>query len=359
VGTGTTSHPERGLEGSGQSPEPEGQARSCGGAEGRARSLACAIVARADMGRDVTTVTHTSDELARDHALLMELAEPAAALYERHLTVSKRWYPFEEVPWSHATDFARDEFDEGVYPLSDGIRSALIVNLLTEDNLPYYTSALLRCVPDDHPLKEWSGRWTAEEWRHSSAIRDWVLATRALDPWQLEDDRMVQMSTGIVPDADTIAETLAYVSFQELATQVAHRNTSQALDKTLRGKKIMSLVAGDEGLHHAFYRDLATAALERDPNLMLVAIARRLRTFRMPGLGIPGFAEHERAIAAAGIFDASQYVNQVVHPTLAAWRLDELEGLDADGERARVRIAKTVAALERIASIAAPEPVAV
>jgi len=149
------------------------------------------------------------------------------------------------------------------------------------------------------------------------------------------------------------------VSFQELATQVAHRNTSQALDKTLRGKKIMSLVAGDEGLHHAFYRDLATAALERDPNLMLVAIARRLRTFRMPGLGIPGFAEHERAIAAAGIFDASQYVNQVVHPTLAAWRLDELEGLDADGERARVRIAKTVAALERIASIAAPEPVAV
>ena len=88
---------------------------------------------------------------------------------------------------------------------------------------------------------------------------------------------MVQMTTGIVPSADMLADTLAYVSFQELATQVAHRNTGQALDKTLRGKKIMSQIAGDEGLHHAFYRDLATAAIERDPSLMVVAIARRLR----------------------------------------------------------------------------------
>jgi acyl-[acyl-carrier-protein] desaturase len=296
-------------------------------------------------------------DLKRDRALVEELAEPAAALFERHLSVTKQWYPFEDVPWDHATDFSKDEWDEGVYPLSEGVRSALIVNLLTEDNLPYYTHALLQSVPAGHPLREWAGRWTAEEWRHSAAMRDWVLATRALDPWRLEDDRMVQMTTGIVPQSETIAETLAYVAFQELATQVAHRNTGQALDRTLRGKKIMSQIAGDEGLHHAFYRDLASAAIERDPNLMVVAIYRQLRSFSMPGTGIPGFAEHEQIIAAAGIFDAEQYLNQVVRPTLAAWKLDELEGLDADAERARVRIGRTVSALARVASMSARTPV--
>jgi acyl-[acyl-carrier-protein] desaturase len=292
-----------------------------------------------------------AEELERDQALLWQLDAPAAALLERHLGVARTWYPFEEVPFSHAKDFVRDEFDEGAYPLDDGVRSALLVNLLTEDNLPYYTHALLMNLPEGHALREWSGRWTAEEWRHSNAMRDWVLATRALDPWRLEDDRMVQMTTGIVPRSDMIADTLAYVSLQELATQVAHRNTGAALDRTLRGKKIMSLIAGDEGLHHAFYRDLASAALEIDPSLMMVAICRRLREFRMPGQGIPGFAEHEVAIARAGIFDATQYVEQVVRPTLDAWRLDEVEGLDAQAERARDRIRRTVSALARIAEV--------
>jgi acyl-[acyl-carrier-protein] desaturase len=290
-------------------------------------------------------------DLARDRALTEELAEPAASLFERHLGVTKTWYPFEDVPWGHATDLSRDEWDEGVYPLAPGVRSALVVNLLTEDNLPYYTHALLRNISTTHPLHEWSGRWTAEEWRHSAAMRDWILATKALDPWKLEDDRMVQMSTGIVPYSETIAEMLAYVSFQELATQVAHRNTSQVLDRTLHGKKIMSQIAGDEGLHHAFYRDLTAAAIERDPNFMVVAIYRQLRAFKMPGTGIPEFARHERAIAEAHIFDADQYLNQVVLPTLDAWKLDELEGLDDDAQDARRRITKTVGALRRIATV--------
>jgi acyl-[acyl-carrier-protein] desaturase len=291
----------------------------------------------------------TDADLSRDLALTAELDEPAAALLERHLSVAKQWYPFEDVPWDHAKDFT-EEWDEGAYPLPEAVRSALIVNLLTEDNLPYYTHVLLRAVPDGHALKAWSGRWTAEEWRHSAAMRDWVLATRALDPWRLEDDRMVQMTAGIVPQAPTVAEMLAYVSFQELATQVAHRNTSQVLDKTLRGKKIMSQIAGDEGLHHAFYRDLTAAAIERDPSFMVVAIYRQLRGFRMPGQGIPGFAAHEQAIAKAGIFDATQYLSQVVQPTLAAWRLDELEDLDDDAERARERIGRTLGALKRISA---------
>jgi len=208
----------------------------------------------------------------KDDVLVEELAGPAASLFNRHLSVSKEWYPFEDVPWDNAADFGEERWNAKQYPLSQGVQSAIIVNVLTEDNLPYYTHTLMSPIKPDHPLRDWSRRWTAEEWRHSAAIRDWILATRAIDPYRLEDDRMVQMSKGQVPQSNSVAEMIAYVSFQELATQVAHRNTGQALDKTMRGKKIMSKVAGDEGLHHAFYRDLVLAALEIDPSTMVMAI---------------------------------------------------------------------------------------
>ena len=202
---------------------------------------------------------------AKDRALVEELAGPAASLFNRHLAASKQWYPFEDVPWGEAADFAEEAWNAKQYPLSEGVQSAIIVNVLTEDNLPYYTHTLMSPIKADHPLREWSRRWTAEEWRHSAAIRDWILATRAIDPYRLEDDRMVQMSKGQVPESQSVAEMIAYVSFQELATQVAHRNTGMALDKTRRGKKIMSKVAGDEGLHHAFYRDLVLAGARDRP----------------------------------------------------------------------------------------------
>lgn len=287
---------------------------------------------------------------ARVDRLLAELEEPASALLERHLTATKTWWPFEDVPFEDARRFEPgDAWDPGEYPLPEGVRSALVVNLLTEDNLPYYTNTLLGATPRQHALTEWSHRWTAEEWRHSAAIRDWILATRAVDPYVLERDRMVQMTGGIVPQAPNAAEMFAYVSFQELATQVAHRNTSRHLDRERLGKVVMSKVAGDEGLHHAFYRDLTAAALAIDPSLMVVSIQRQLRGFRMPGTGIPRFAHHEAAIAAAGIFDAEQFLTSVVDPTLAAWDLDHVEGLDAAAQQSLDKIHRNVDGLRRLA----------
>ena len=45
----------------------------------------------------------------KDHALVEELADPAARLFDRHLSVSKEWYPFEDVPWDNAADFDAEE----------------------------------------------------------------------------------------------------------------------------------------------------------------------------------------------------------------------------------------------------------
>ena len=58
---------------------------------------------------------------------------------ERHITSSKEWFPHLYVPWSRGRDFEADEeWDPEEFPLPAAVRDALFVNLLTEDNLPYY-----------------------------------------------------------------------------------------------------------------------------------------------------------------------------------------------------------------------------
>jgi acyl-[acyl-carrier-protein] desaturase len=90
-----------------------------------------------------------------------------------------------------------------------------------------------------------------------------------------------------------------YVTLQEMATRISHRNTGRLLaDK--RGYEIMARVAGDEQLHHVFYRDTASAMLEVDPSTVVLAIERNVKGFEMPGTGIPDFASHAKAIAEAG-----------------------------------------------------------
>ncbi|MGH9185224.1 MAG: acyl-ACP desaturase, partial [Acidimicrobiales bacterium] len=72
-------------------------------------------------------------------ALLHELEPVAERLLERHLASAKEWFPHEFVPWSRGRDFVPDEqWDPDDVDLPDEVRSALFVNLLTEDNLPYY-----------------------------------------------------------------------------------------------------------------------------------------------------------------------------------------------------------------------------
>src|SRR5690606_27891557 len=152
----------------------------------------------------------------------------------------------------------------------------------------------------DSAWGEWVRRWTAEEGRHAIVIRDYLSVTRAIDPVRLERGRMAQVQRGVVPEPDTPQEGLVYVALQELATRIAHFNTGRVIGDPA-GYEIMKRVAADENHHHLFYRDLCSAALELDPSSMMLAIARQVRDFEMPGVGIEDFPAHARPIPRAGI----------------------------------------------------------
>jgi acyl-[acyl-carrier-protein] desaturase len=156
---------------------------------------------------------------------------------------------------------------------------------------------------------------------------------------------MQTMQTGFRAPEKDLLRTLAYVSLQELATRISHRNTGR-LSGDPGLESLLSRIATDENLHMVFYRDLVAAALEADPAAMLTAIAAEMESFAMPGANGPQFRRRAAAIARAGIYDIRVHREDVIEPLLRYWEVDALLDLDPQAEQALQRISANCAALD-------------
>ncbi|RZU48903.1 acyl-[acyl-carrier-protein] desaturase [Krasilnikovia cinnamomea] len=286
-------------------------------------------------------------------ALLTELEPVVEANLNRHLGTAKEWFPHEYVPWSEGTDFdgvlGGQAWEPGQSKLSDVARTSLIVNLLTEDNLPSYHHEIASLFGRDGAWGTWVHRWTAEEGRHGIAIRDYLLTTRAVDPVALERARMTHMENGFTTDHQGVLPSISYVSFQELATRVAHRNTGRISEDPVCDQ-LLARVAQDENLHMLFYRNLLGAAFELAPNEAMRAVCGVVKAFQMPGHGIENFRRKSVQIAKAGIYDLRIHHDEVIMPVLRQLRVLDRTGLSGDGEAAREELAAFLADLDQAAS---------
>jgi acyl-[acyl-carrier-protein] desaturase len=279
-----------------------------------------------------------------DATMLAELQPTVEHLVDRHLGMAKEWFPHDLVEWRPSPAVGSAE------PLPDGVASALFVNVLTEDNLPYYFASLDSLFGRDGTWGYWTRRWTAEEGRHSIVLRDYLIMSGRLDPVTLERARMAQVTGGVSPQPTSIADTLAYAALQELATRIAHHNTGKALPDA-EGYEVMKRVAADENLHYLFYRDLVSAVLDIDPSGMIEAIKRQVLSFEMPGTGIPGFAQHAKAIARVGIYDLDVHHDSILKPVvLGHWDVAGRQGLTPSAEAARTRLVQFITRLGRAAA---------
>ena len=275
--------------------------------------------------------------------LIRDLEPVVAKELDRHIATTKDWYPHEYVPWSEGRTFAGplngDAWEAKDSKLTTVAQDSLVLNLMTEDNLPSYHTEIALSMSRDGAWNTWINRWTAEEARHSIVLRDYLMATRGVDPNELEDLRMAHMQVGYeTPYDNDMLHTVAYVSFQELATRISHRNTGRiSNDEVCEG--MLARVALDENLHMLFYRNLLGAAIELEPNAAMVAIKDVVTNFQMPGAGMPGWGRKSVQIALAGIYDLDLHLNDVVQPVLRAWNLFEVTGLNAEGETARNELA--------------------
>ncbi len=298
----------------------------------------------------------THDNAVPPADMLTELEPALQKGLDRHLAQATEWFPHEYVPYEVGRNYIDEPWEPTDSHLSEVSRLSLEVNLLTEDNLPYYHLALWETYGRDGIWGEWVRRWTAEEGRHAIVLRDYLTVTRGLDPVALERGRMQTVQGGYYPDgkggffADPL-DGLVYTSLQELATRIAHRNTGQYTDDPLI-EKLTARIAIDENLHYVFYRELAKAALEIDPSAMVMAINRQVVGFQMPGLEIPEFKAKAIQMAKAGIYDLRIHHDQVVLPVLYKhWKIDQLTGLTDAAEEAREGITNYLAMLDATATM--------
>jgi acyl-[acyl-carrier-protein] desaturase len=284
--------------------------------------------------------------------LLAELEPVVAGNLDRHLRMVKDWHPHDYVPWSRGRDFAflgGEDWRPEDSPLDPVAQSAMVVNLLTEDNLPSYHREIATRFSRDGAWGQWVGRWTAEEGRHGIALRDYLVVTRGVDPVALERERMHHMTAGYDSGDKTALQALAYVSFQELATRVSHRNTGRATGCPV-AEQLLSRIATDENLHMVFYRNLMAAALDIAPDEAMEAIRDEVVGFTMPGAGMADFARRSVMIARAGIYDLRLHHDDVVMPVLRHWKVFDRDDFGPDGEKARQELVDFLADLDTRAS---------
>jgi len=284
--------------------------------------------------------------------LLYELEPVVEENLDRHLAAARPWMPHDYVPWSRGRDFAflgGEDWRPEESQLDPVAKTAMIVNLLTEDNLPSYHREIATRFGRDGAWGTWVGQWTAEEGRHGIALRDYLVVTRGVDPVKLEELRMLHMQAGYDSGDKTILQTIAYVSFQELATRVSHRNTGKATGCEI-AEQLLQRIALDENLHMVFYRNLVQAAFDLEPDATMCAIRDEVVGFEMPGATMPDFTRNSVTIAKAGIYDLRLHHDVVVMPVLKYWRVFERTDLGPIGEAARDELQAAMTALDAAAS---------
>ena len=283
-----------------------------------------------------------------DSAVLVELEPVVAQNLDRHLALAREWHPHDYIPWSEGRDFAflgGQDWSPEQSRLDETAKAAMITNLLTEDNLPSYHREIATRFGRDGAWGQWVGRWTAEENRHGIALRDYLVVTRGVDPVELERARMDYMTTGYDSGDKTPLQAVAYVSFQELATRVSHRNTGRATGDPI-ADQLLARIATDENLHMVFYRNLVAAAFDIDPDATMRAVADEVIGFEMPGATMAGFRRNSLLIAKAGIYDLRLHHDEVIAPILRKWKVFERTDLGPEGEKAREELATFLTGLD-------------
>lgn len=282
---------------------------------------------------------------------LLDTVEPAVVrLMGEHRERREHWYAHEYVPWEQGKSFVTEPWDASQASLSPEVRTSLVLNLLTEDNLPYYHLEIAKHLTPGSPLSEWNHLWTAEEAQHSIALRSYLLTSRNCDPKLLEDDRLATMERGYELEYPDPAALFVYTSAQELATRVSHRNAGKLADDET-AYDIMARIAADENHHFLFYRGVATAMLEESPSTMLEPIYRVLNSFQMPGIGIPGFVRRAVDMAKVGVYNLRIHHQRVVVPLLRDWNIENLTGLSDKAKELQEKIVELPDRLLRKAEI--------
>ena len=206
-------------------------------------------------------------------------------------------------------------------------RTALVVNLLTEDNLPSYHRELVSPFGPRRRVGQLGG--PLDRRGGPSRHRDPRLPAR--DPRRRPRRARARAdgphdARATTPATATLLHGLVYVTFQELATRISHRNTGTAHRRPVRRPAARR---GSPPTRTCTWSSTATSSPRRSsiaPDADDGGDHRRGRgASRCPATTIDGFARRSVQIAMAGIYDLRIHHDEVLNPVLRHWKVFELD----------------------------------
>jgi acyl-[acyl-carrier-protein] desaturase len=273
---------------------------------------------------------------------------------EFHLSKRKLWYSSDFLPSDERMNDDRKsvsaKLKERAKGIKDSVRTALAVNLLTEEGLPHFHTLLTKYLGDNSFWAKWTNMWTAEEDRHGNVIRDYVRDSHIFNFKEIEMMQFNYVEAGFNPDWGMDPYKLfVYTTLQERATQISHKNTGKTagMDEPLLNG-ILSSIAADEAKHYTFYRNVFKEILTLDPERALISAATVMPAIDMPGIAMPNFREMADVVRRSGIYGPWEY-KSIVEDSIKFWEIELITGLNEVAAKAQEKILAIPQRLQKIA----------
>ena len=262
-------------------------------------------------------------------------------------------------PTDFLLDFSDPDFQDKIQILQKSIANvpdtvlvSLVGNMITEEALPSYQTFfnLLRGINEERNVSSsgawarWSRLWTAEENRHGDLLNKYLYLSGRVDMKVVEKSiqQLIHNGVDLQTDGDPY-HGLIYTSFQERATKITHVNTGKLAYKSGDSAlaKICNTIAGEEALHEKAYKFFMGKIFATDPNGGLAAFVAMMKKKIIMPANLMDFGTEKRQYLnyvnitqKIGVYTSFDYAGIIDH-LVKTWRIDELKGLNDEGNRAQ------------------------
>jgi acyl-[acyl-carrier-protein] desaturase len=280
--------------------------------------------------------------------LIPSLEPKLRGLYKQHRERAAK------IDWAYSEFLPLDELKadpDSIPQLSPAIYTAVETALLTEVNLPWFTTHLYATFKGSlEVMVDFLHTWTAEEDAHAQLLDTYLLLGGNGDPKRRARMRKDMIRQGWAANIESHFGAIAYTAIQELATQTFYLRVADAAEaEDPRLARALRRLAKDETLHMAFYRDAVKAHLEVEPNYVY-PLADVVMRFEMPGSGMPNYAERVQIMAEGANYGPSEFYSQVIDVLWRYWDIEGIQPTLVEAREAQQRVIKYHAKLGRIAA---------
>lgn len=267
---------------------------------------------------------------------IMQSLEPAVQeiIPEYLKAEAEYWQPSDLLPDVNSEDgFERvRELQAAARELPDDVLVVLIGDMITEEALPTYThwiGALDGVDAGGQPRNAWGDwlrRWSGEENRHGDALNRYLYLSGRVNMREVECTVQNLISDGgDVQTGTDPYKAFVYTSFQELATNISHRNVGRLAAKAGETalSKLCAYIASDETRHARAYKHFFAKVLEADPAEAMLAFQTMMKT----KIVMPAMYMRERGLEMGETFDRFAKVAERINVYTQSHYIEILENL--------------------------------